>query len=93
MELEIAKPTEGGTEEVKRIHSHTTPEAAYSEEGVGKVISDKQADLEARVNARADHQVGSGWTMKKHNEVHVIDTPRHHGPQIMGMSNGPEYFL
>ena len=45
MELEIAKPAEGGTEDVKRIHSHTMPEAAYSEEGVAKLIADRKADL------------------------------------------------
>ena len=45
MGLEIAKPAAGGTEDVKRVHAHTTPEAAYSEEGVGKLIADKTADL------------------------------------------------
>ena len=65
MELEIAKPAEGGMKDVKRIHSHTMPEAAYSEEGVAKLIADKKADLETRVNVRVDHQVGSGWTIKR----------------------------
>ena len=65
MELEIAKPTEGGTEEVMKVHAHTMPEAAYSEEGVAKLIADKKGDLEMRVNARVDHQVGSGWTVKR----------------------------
>ena len=32
MELEIAKPAEGGTEDIKRVHAHTMPEAAYNEE-------------------------------------------------------------
>ena len=65
MELEIAKPAEGGTEDIKRVHAHTVPKAAYSEEGVGYLIADKKAESEARFNARVDHQVGSGWTIKK----------------------------
>ena len=45
MELEIAKPAEGGTGDIKRVHVHAMPEAAYSEEGVGKLVGGKTADL------------------------------------------------
>mgnify|MGYP003353303125 CR=1 FL=1 len=57
---------------MERIEDHSkcavkafSKEAAYSEEGVAKLIADKTADLETRVHARVDHQVGSGWTIKR----------------------------
>ena len=49
----------------KTIHAHTMPESVYSEEGVAPVIKGKKADLHNRMQARIEHQAGSGWSVKR----------------------------
>ena len=41
------------------------PEAVYSEEAVDVSIRSKKGDLATRMQTRVDHQVGSGWAVKR----------------------------
>ena len=64
MEVKITKATEGGGEQTARVHAHTMPEAVYNEGDVTKMIADKKADLQSRIEQRVDYQVGSGWSIE-----------------------------
>jgi hypothetical protein len=41
------------------------PESVYSEDAVDKFIRSKKGDLAKRLQARIDHQMGSGWSLKQ----------------------------
>ena len=68
VECSIVKPREEEETE-KTIHAHTMPESVYSEDAVDKFIRSKKGfqkgDLAKRLQARIDHQVGSGWSLKQ----------------------------
>ena len=64
VELTIVK-LNGDEEDEKTIHAHTMPEAACSEDAVDKFTRSKKGDLAKRMQARIEHQVGSGWSLKR----------------------------
>ena len=64
VECLIVKPREEEESE-KTIHAHTMPESVYSEDAVDKFIRSKKGDLAKRLQARIDHQMGSGWSLKQ----------------------------
>ena len=64
VECLIVKPREEEETE-KTIHAHTMPESVYSEDAVDKFIRSKKGDLAKRMQARIDHQMGSGWSLKQ----------------------------
>ena len=61
----IIKPGQEDEDKEATIHAHTMPESVYSKEGAAPSIRSKKADLQKRLQARIDHQAGSGWTVKK----------------------------
>ncbi len=66
VEFTIMKPIEGGDiHNIRTIHAHTMPEAVCSEDAITKFIRGKKGDLQKRMQARIDHQEGSGWTLKR----------------------------
>ena len=60
----IVKPREEEETE-ETIHAHTMPESVYSEDAVDKFIRSKTGDLAKRLQARIEHQMGSGWSLKR----------------------------
>ena len=64
VECLIVQPREEEETE-KTIHAHTMPESVYSEDAVDKFIRSKKGDLAKRLQARIDHQMGSGWSLKQ----------------------------
>ena len=64
VECLIVKPREEEETE-KTIHAHTMPESVYSEDAVDKFIRSKKGDLAKRLQARIEHQMGSGWSLKQ----------------------------
>ena len=64
VECLIVKPREDEGIE-KTIHAHTMPESVYSEDAVDKFIRSKKGDLARRLEARIDHQMESGWSLKR----------------------------
>ena len=61
----IIKPGQEGEDKEATIHAHTMPDSVYSKEGAAPMIRSKKADLQKRLQARIDHQAGSGWAVKK----------------------------
>ena len=47
------------------IHAHTMPESVYSEDAVDKFSRSRKGDLAKRLQARIDHQMGSGWSLER----------------------------
>ncbi len=47
------------------IHAHTMPQSVYSEDAVDTFIRRKKGDLAKRLQARIEHQMGSGWSLKR----------------------------
>ena len=70
VELTIVKLNEDG-EDKKTIHAHTMPESVYSEDAVDMFIRGKKGDLQKRMQARIDHQMGSGWSLKLTNGLFI----------------------
>jgi hypothetical protein len=64
VECTIVKPREDEETE-KTIHAHTMPESVYSDDAVYEFIRSKKGDLAKRMQARIDHQMGSGWSLKR----------------------------
>jgi hypothetical protein len=65
VEVIIIKPGQEEEDKEATIHAHTMPESVYSKEGAAPMIRSKKADLQKRLQARIDHQAGSGWAVKK----------------------------
>ena len=75
VECLIVKPREEEETE-KTIHAHTMPESVYSEEAVDKFIRSKKGDLAKRMQARIDHQMGSGWSLKQFVSLFITIYPQ-----------------
>ena len=69
VEVIIIKPGQEGEDKEATIHAHTMPESVYSKEGAAPMIRSKKADLQKRLQARIDHQAGSGWAVNKNQKL------------------------
>ena len=66
----ISKPVEDEEQETL-IHSHTMPQAAYSEQGVATIIKGMKTELEKRIQTRIEKQQGSGWSVKRFKNMFI----------------------